>query len=232
MAGKFVESFDHGVGALNHVWGNAWIDTGTPGQVTITGPGGMMQRPSGDSAGHGYGSYSVVASIQGDAQGPAALLWPGNDRWPGPEYDILEVLNGRPYGTVHFRGDDGGDGYTSVFFDGIDESQVHTYTLDWQPGSITYYVDGNAMGTVTKRVGADYAHGGINEVIGLMNTNWHTSMTVYEVSYTPMAEAQAWSPPVAVEAGFNLSVGAGLIDWNALAAVVTANFEATGQWFY
>jgi hypothetical protein len=183
MAGYFVESFDNGVGALNHVWGNANIDTSTRGQVTITGYGGFMERPNGEWAGHGYGSYSVVASIQGNSAGPAALLWPGNDQWPGPEYDIVEVINGTPYGTVHYDG--GGDRYNSVFFDGINEADVHTYTLDWQPGRITYYVDGNRMGSVTEGVGADYDHGGMNDVIGMMNTNWSTSMTVYEVSYSP-----------------------------------------------
>jgi len=225
----FYESFDNGVGALSHVWGN--VDTSVRGQVTLTGNSGMMERPWGADAGHGYGTYTVTAALHGDQVGSAALLWPGNDKWPGPEFDIVEVIHGMPYGTVHFDGG-GSDRYNTVSFSGLDESQAHAYTLDWQPGSISYDVDGNAMGTVTKRVGADHAHGGINEVFGLMNTNWHTSMTVYEVSYTPMAEAQAWSPPVAVEAGFNLSVGAGPIDWNALAAAVTANFEATGQWFY
>ncbi|SDB69703.1 family 16 glycosylhydrolase [Belnapia rosea] len=230
MAGTFVETFDNGVGALNHVWGNARIDTSTKGEVTITGPGGFMQRPHSESAGHGYGTYSVVASIEGNAKGPAALLWPGDDVWPGPEYDILEVINGKPYGTVHYKGGDGGDGYSSVFYEGIDESKVHTYTLDWQPGSITYAVDGKTMGTITKNVGADHAHGGVNEVFGLMNTNWHTSMTVYEVSYTPMGQ-DSGAAPSANAAPDSAVAGTEAIDWHALAAIATANYEATGMWF-
>ncbi|MBC4017643.1 family 16 glycosylhydrolase [Siccirubricoccus deserti] len=180
----FVESFDNGVGALNHVWGNANIDTSVRGQVTISGAtGGIMEKPSGASAGHGYGTYEVVAELHGDTEGSAALLWPGNDKWPGPEYDIVEVIHGRAYGAVHFESG-GGDRYNVVNFDGIDESQVHTYTLDWQPGSITYYVDGERMGSVNEGIGADYANGGVNEVIGLMNRSHDTSITVYEVSYT------------------------------------------------
>jgi hypothetical protein len=180
----FVESFDNGVGALNHIWGNANIDTSVRGQVTISGAsGGIMEKPSGASAGHGYGTYEVVAQLHGDTEGSAALLWPGNDKWPGPEYDIVEVIHGRAYGTAHFESG-GGDRYNVVNFDGIDESQTHTYTLDWQPGSITYYVDGQRMGSITEGVGADHAHGGVNEVIGLMNRSQGTSMTVHEVSYT------------------------------------------------
>jgi hypothetical protein len=192
LAGDFVESFDNGVGALNHVWGNANIDTSVPGQVTVSGStGGLMEKPTGASAGHGYGSYTVVASLSGDTEGSAALLWPGDDKWPGPEYDIVEVINGKAYGTVHFAGPDGGDRYNTVFYDGIDESEVHTYTLDWQPGSITYYVDGAKIGTVTEGVGADYANGGVNEVLGLMNRSPETSMTVYEVSYSPSGDGDA-----------------------------------------
>jgi beta-glucanase (GH16 family) len=185
MAGDFVESFTKGIGSLDHVWGNVDIDTDTRGQVTLSGgTGGLMQKPYGDSAGNGYGTYTVVASLHGNTEGPAALLWPGNDKWPGPEYDIVEVINGHAYGTVHFDGSDGGDRYNTITFDGIDESQMHTYSLEWKPGSITYYVDGHNMGSIHEGVGADYAHGGVNEVFGLMNRNSHTSMTVSEVSYS------------------------------------------------
>jgi beta-glucanase (GH16 family) len=180
----FVESFDNGVGALSHAWGNANIDTSVRGQVTISGAtGGMMEKPSGASAGHGYGTYEVVAQLHGDTEGSAALLWPGNDQWPGPEYDIVEVIHGNAYGAVHFESG-GGDRYNVVNFNGIDESQTHTYSLDWQPGSITFYVDGARMGTVTEGITADYAHGGVNEVMGVMNRSNATSITVYEMSYT------------------------------------------------
>jgi hypothetical protein len=185
MSAYFVESFDNGIGALNHVWGNPNIDTSVPGQVTVSGDGGFMERPWGASTGHGYGTYEVTASIKGNTAGPAALLWPGDDVWPGQEFDILEVIDGVAYGCVHWRGSDGGDRYKSVYYDGIDESKVHTYTLDWKPGSITFYVDGNKMGEVTENVGKDYDHGGTNQVFGLQNKGWATSMTVYEVSYNP-----------------------------------------------
>lgn len=194
----FVESFDNGVGALNHVWG--WgggnIDTSVRGQVTLTGTAGFMEMPYGRAAGHGYGSYTVVAEIHGDTEGSAALLWPGDDKWPGPEYDIVEVVKGQAYGTVHHN-EWGRDGYATVTYGGLDESKVHSYTLDWQPGRITMSVDGHTYGSITQNVGADYAHGGVNEVFGLMNRSWATSMTVYEVSYTAGGSAAPAAAPAA-----------------------------------
>ncbi|RYI32957.1 MAG: glycosyl hydrolase family protein [Acetobacteraceae bacterium] len=191
MAQSFFESFDNGIGALSHTWGAHNIDTSVRGQVTVSNTGGLMERPYGPSAGHGYGTYSFTAALHGNAEGSAILLWPGDDKWPGTEYDVVEVINGQPYGTVHYRGSDGGDGYNVVNFNGIDETQVHTYTLDWQPGKISYFVDGNYMGAITEGVKADYAHGGMNETIGLMNRTSEASMTVYDVSYTPMGEKAA-----------------------------------------
>jgi hypothetical protein len=192
MAG-FVESFDQGLGTLSHAWG--WstgnIDTSVSGQVTLTGTAGFMEAPYGPSAGHGYGSYTVVAEIHGDTEGSAALLWPGTDRWPGPEYDIVEVINGQAYGTVHYN-EGGQDGYATVSYGGLDESNVHSYTLDWEPGSITMSVDGHAYGSITDNVGADFAHGGINEAIALMNRSAATSMTVYEVSYSASGGSDIW----------------------------------------
>jgi beta-glucanase (GH16 family) len=232
----FIESFDNGVGALSHVWGSASIDTSVPGQITLGGHGGAMERPWSADSGHGYGTYTVVAALHGDQAGPAALLWPANDQWPGPEFDIVEIHEGRPYGVVHFN-DNGNDNYTSVWYDGFDYSQPHTYTLDWQPGRITFYVDGREMGTVTEGVGADYAHGGINEVFGIMNRNSDTAITVYEVSYTEngaTAQAESWAPELAVAAPVPEAaawVSPAAADWNAIAAQVLANFWDHGTWF-
>ena len=184
MADTFSESFNHGLGALNHTWGN--VDTSIAGQVTVSGSSsGIMEHPSGAAAGHGYGEYSFTLSMSGDAQGPAALLWPGNDKWPGPEFDVAEFIDGHVYGTVHSAGHDGGDQYECVTYDGINASDKHTYTLDWEPGKITFGVDGHTYGSVGDNVGADFAHGGVNEVIGVNNMDSDTSITLYEVSYTP-----------------------------------------------
>ena len=85
---------------------------------------------------------------------------------------------------MHFSGG-GNDVYGSVYYDGVDESKVHTYTLDWQPGSVTFSVDGRVYGGFSDNVGRDYDHGGINEVFSIMNRGGGTSITVYDISYSP-----------------------------------------------
>ena len=115
MANSFHESFDNGAGALTNVWGNG-VDTGVKGQITLNGSSG--------GAGHGYGRYTVTAEVEGNAVGPAALLWPSDDRWPGTEIDFVEVLpNGTAYGTAH--ADKGGNWYEAKTYN-VDEGGVHT----------------------------------------------------------------------------------------------------------
>jgi hypothetical protein len=184
---SFTESFDNGVGILSHTWGD--VDTSVDGQITLRGNSGAMQPHFGPASGNGYGIYEVVASMSADEAGPAALLWPGDNKWPGAEYDIVEIVNGTPYGTVHHNAN-GRDGWESVFFNSIDETEVNTYTLEWMPGRISYSVNGEHMGTVTRNVGDDYSDGGTDEVLSVMNWNPDTYLTVYEVSYQ---SADVWS---------------------------------------
>ncbi len=197
MSKAFFESFDHGVGALDHTWGNG-IDTSVKGQVTIRGDSGIMEKPWGKAAGHGYGTFSVKAKMSADVQGPAALLWPGDDRWPGPEYDIVEVIHGKAYGTVHWN-NNGRDAYTTRTFHGVDETKVHTYTLDWKPGKIAYYVDGKWMGEVKHNIGKDHANGGVDSVFSIMNRDFeskHSFITAYEVSYKPHGGSRLEAEPI------------------------------------
>ena len=179
----FYESFDDGRGMFTHGWGD--VDTSVAGQVTISGYSGMMERPWGADAGTGYGVYEVTLSMEGDEPGPAVLLWPADDQWPGSEFDIAEIINGVVYGAIHAKGSGGWDEYESVYYRGVDEGEVHTYTLDWQPDRITLAVDGRVYGSVEgDMVGKDYANGGTNVVFSAMNRNDNTSVTVYDVSYT------------------------------------------------
>lgn len=182
MANSFYESFDNGTGALTHHW-SGQIDTSVKGQVTLTDYSGVMEWPGGKSAGHGYGQYYVTAKVEGNQVGPAALLWPSDDRWPGTEMDFVEVLSdGRAYGTAH-NGNNGYDWYDARMYN-VDESGVHTYGINWQADRVSFTVDGRDAGTVWMET-KDAAHGGSNVVFGLMNKNDNTSITVYDLSYTP-----------------------------------------------
>ena len=57
---SFYESFDNGVGALNHTWNSGNIQTGGA-RLTLKGDSGAMQNPTGPAAGNGYGTYEVTA---------------------------------------------------------------------------------------------------------------------------------------------------------------------------
>ena len=193
MADSFYESFDNGTGALTHHWSGT-IDTSVGGQITLGGYSGVMEWPGGSGAGHGYGQYNVTAKVEGDAVGPAALLWPSDGRWPGTELDFVEVLpDGTAYGTAHNDHNNntdtlnvrfGNDYWESHMFWGLDESQVHTYGINWQADRVSFTVDGNDAGTV-RMDSRDAAHGGSNVVFGVMNMNDNTSITVYDMSYSP-----------------------------------------------
>jgi beta-glucanase (GH16 family) len=196
LADSFYESFDNGTGALTHNWsGN--IDTSVSGQITLDGYSGVMQQPSGSGSGYGYGQYYVTAKLEGDGVGPAALLWPSNDKWPGTELDFVEVLdNGTAYGCAH-RDGGGFDTYESRMYGGLDESGVHTYGINWQADKVTFSVDGQDAGTVWMDTD-DAANGGTNLVFALMNTSEDTSMTVYDLSYTASGSS-TWSSSEATE---------------------------------
>jgi beta-glucanase (GH16 family) len=182
VASSFYESFDNGTGALNHQWSGS-VDTSVSGQITLRGNSGVMERASGSDSGHGYGQYYVTAEVEGNQVGPAALLWPSNDRWPGTELDFVEVLsNGTAYGTAH-HGNNGHDWYEARMY-GVDESQTHTYGINWQADRVSFSVDGSDAGTVYMDT-KDAANGGSNVVFGVMNKNDNTSITVYDMSYTP-----------------------------------------------
>jgi len=241
------ESFDSGHGTLNHIWGGGQIDRSTPGEVTLSGTVGMMEFPGGQDAGHGYGTYTVNAKLDGNGPGPAILLWPGDDNWPGQEIDMAEVLNdGRQYGTVHWDGG-GWDGYESRIFDGVNGGEFHDYTVVWEPDQITFKVDGVEKGVITENVPRDYDHGGMNNAISLMNNSPDTSLTVRDVSYTPLGgdapdqtatgDTGDTSAPEdqgtgnAPQEEIAAPAGDGPVDWDALAAQVMANYEATGSWY-
>ena len=235
MTAAFFESFDNGIGALNHTWGSRDIDTSVRGQVTLTGDSGIMEFPGGISVGHGYGSYSIVAKLTGHEPGPAGLLWPGNDVWPGPEMDLVEFIGGRPYGTMHFRGSDGGDVFGSIYYNGVDERQVHTYTMDWEPGVVTFSVDGRVFGGYSDNVSRDYDHGGMNVVFSVMNRNPNTSITVYEVSYSPSGGGGGGGGGSAVQAEVTGQGVSAAVEAPAVAAAATLDvnqYEGLPGWMW
>jgi hypothetical protein len=269
-------SFDDGVGSISNLWN---VDLSTPGEVRLDGNSAMMQWAVGRDAGQGYGTYNINARFDGTEPGSAIVFWPGDNQWPGQEIDIGEMTpdgSGRQYGALHWN-DGGSDAYDTVIFDGVRTGVFNDYGMVWEPGRITMTVNGEVKAVFTENVPVDFDNGGMDNTIGFLNNNPNTSLTVREVSYTPMGGEAAWVPPpmqapaydegddgwqpepgrdepaaewqpdgavsrepAADAGGPRYNPGAadpwaeftGEQDWEAIAAQVYANYEATGYWFY
>ncbi|WP_158550861.1 family 16 glycosylhydrolase [Geodermatophilus sp. TF02-6] len=97
-----------------------------------------------------YGRWEFRARVEpGTGYAPAILLWPDSDNWPvDGEIDVMEIIAGdrqTNHTTVHYGADDQRD-------EGIvtgDFTQWHTYAVDWQPDSITVYLDGDQIYSTT-----------------------------------------------------------------------------------
>ena len=99
-----------------------------------------------------YGKYVIrVRMDRGEGVSAVALLWPKSNAWP-PEIDYYEIAGTdgdrvRETATLHRAGD---NAQTHSAYPG-DLTQWHTVTVEWLPGSITYFVDNTETGKVTDR---------------------------------------------------------------------------------
>lgn len=197
---SWVESFDNGLGLFSRSWGPG-VDTSVPGQLTIwtsadDHDSGAMVPPWGNpDAGFGYGLYSFTLETQGKI-GIYALTWPATDVWPGPELDLLEIdPSGNGYSAIHYKAEDGGNGFQTYGWGQTDLSEVHTFSMLWEEGRLTGFIDGEERWTTTENVPRDYAHGGENTAPGIGTQTWwndgamggRNSITLYEASYSVIA---------------------------------------------
>jgi beta-glucanase (GH16 family) len=100
-----------------------------------------------------YGYTQVVARIpNGRNTWPALWMLPANHALVLPEIDILEVIGAqtnRPAMAFHPKI---GPQQRLVAKTAKLSSGWHTFGLSWEPGSITWYIDGKADFTVTNDV--------------------------------------------------------------------------------
>lgn len=74
-------------------------------------------------------------------------FWTDGQSWPADgEMDVMEGLGGQA--CFHFHSPAGGPGGCA----GGSFTGWRTYGARWQPGSVTYYYDGKAVGTITNGV--------------------------------------------------------------------------------
>lgn len=99
-----------------------------------------------------YGYFECCAKVPtGKGYLPAFWMMPTDEnlygQWPKcGEIDIMEVMGqetGKAYGTLHF-GEPHDQSQGTYSLAGTDNfaDQYHTYACDWQPGKITWYIDG------------------------------------------------------------------------------------------
>ncbi|GIF67371.1 hypothetical protein Ais01nite_54060 [Asanoa ishikariensis] len=125
--------------------------TQTGGYLSVTGTadgktGGLYSR----MRPFRYGRIEVreravpLANNGGRAYHAVPLLWPHDEaRWQDAEIDFAErdVDSATVELFVHHNGTQTSRSLT------IDSKQFHNYAIDWQPGSVKWYVDGNQVGT-------------------------------------------------------------------------------------
>ena len=121
------------------------------------GEGREFQYSSGMISGHAgqtfqYGFVEVRARVPaGQGLWPALWLLPEDLVWP-PEIDIMELIGDEPevvHQTLYAA-----DGAPTRFrIEGDDYSEDwHTFAVDWRPGSLTFYVDGERQGHATEGI--------------------------------------------------------------------------------
>ena len=96
-----------------------------------------------------YGRFEVRAKFDpGQGISGAILLWPTDDQ-PGTEVDLIET-RGADKSTnnisVH-----GGGAFDSTELR-FDATQWHTYAVDWLPGQLVFYLDGQEVHRTTNSV--------------------------------------------------------------------------------
>jgi len=186
----YAEEFNTGWGGWYHTWqseegvqqtGRGTLLIGGSSQV---GSGIMPEPPGNPAAGFGDGLYQIRARMEGpglgSGSGPALVIWPADDRWPGPEIDIGEIGGGGDvYMATHWN-NGGRDAYNIYSAPGVDWRQWHEYAALLETNRITYYVDGRQIGVETQHPAPEYGKGGVNHLPSLMN---RSSETLLEVDY-------------------------------------------------
>ena len=136
-----------GTGALGQRWAPELVRVGAKGTLVLTVENGMAGA-IGDPAPHLYGQWAVRFRMSAGAGAKYAVLL--IDRPHGNEIDFAEGLKGGDdarrilTSSVHFA-----DGQIAHNQTGGDFTQYHTAGVIWEPGVVTFTLDGRTWATVT-----------------------------------------------------------------------------------
>ncbi len=110
--------------------------------------GGVLDTDGKWSFTYGYVEARVWLPSDAGQIADWPTVWAVGDNWPfGGEIDIVEGLGGS--GCWHFHDPLGGPGGCPM---GEYAGGWHTFAADWEPGSVTWYYDGEQVGTLTEGV--------------------------------------------------------------------------------
>lgn len=98
-----------------------------------------------------YGLFEVVAKVP-DGKGflPAFWMMPTDEnlygQWPRcGEIDVMEVMGqetNKAYGTIHYGAPHSESQGTYTLSEGSFSEDYHKFSCEWEPGKITWYIDG------------------------------------------------------------------------------------------
>ena len=105
-----------------------------------------------------YGYFEISAELPaGKGLAPAFWLLPANNTGDA-ELDVFEVLDNAP-GTLYVTAHNEVNGVKSAVTDIISVPNTttgfHTYGVDWEPTTITFYMDGKAIATMATPASMD-----------------------------------------------------------------------------
>jgi len=106
-----------------------------------------------------YGKFEAKIKLpSGQGFWPAFWMMPEEDKYGGwaasGEIDIMEAAGGTPDkmgGAIHYGGQWPNNTYTAkdyYFAEGEDITDFHVYSVEWEPGEIRWYVDGELFQTL------------------------------------------------------------------------------------
>ncbi|MBE5946337.1 MAG: glycosyl hydrolase family protein [Lachnospiraceae bacterium] len=104
-----------------------------------------------------YGKVVVSAKVpEGQGLWPAAWMMPTNEafygQWPKcGEIDIMEVLGNQTniaYGTIHYGEPHAEQQGIYTLENGTFADDFHEFSVEWEPGEMRFYIDGNLYHTV------------------------------------------------------------------------------------
>ncbi|WP_249414156.1 carbohydrate binding domain-containing protein [Alteribacter keqinensis] len=133
-------------------------------EETVTDETGTYEYTSGKVHSQGkfsqkYGKFEAKMALpEGQGYWPAFWMMPEDDVYGGwaasGEIDIMEAAGGRPDhigGAIHYGAEWPNNTYTAkdyYFPDGTDITDFNVYSVEWEPGEIRWYVNGELYQTL------------------------------------------------------------------------------------